>query len=64
MAEFDLTEKLTHEKVDTLINELTYLNYKYNRNHAPDIKPDTWIAVYGQNTFAMERRYLKELIDG
>jgi hypothetical protein len=46
------------------IDELTYLNYRYNRQHSPDIKADTWVAVYGQNTYSMERRYLQELING
>ena len=48
------------DTINAVIDELAYLNYSYNRNHAPDITPERWVKVYGNNTFAMERRYQGE----
>ena len=42
-----------------LVDELTYINYKHNRNHSPDRTPEQWARVY-PNAEALEKRYQDE----
>ena len=43
-----------------LISELTYANYKYNRQRSPHITPAQWQVVFGEATTRMEARYQRE----
>lgn len=43
-----------------LISEATYMNYKYNRNRAPEISAKDWEIVFGDTT-QMEERMQREL---
>ena len=45
-----------------IICELTYINYKHNRELSPEISPERWEKVYGESTPSMERRYTDELL--
>lgn len=50
-------------KIDSLIDlvdELTYRNYRHNRNISPNITVERWEKCYGPNTQAMETRYQQE----
>lgn len=48
------------KKDQGLISEATYMNYKYNRNRAPEISAQDWEVVFGDTT-EMEARYQMEL---
>ena len=43
-----------------LIYEMTYRSYAYNRTEAPQITPNSWKKVYGQEVDDMEKRYQAE----
>ena len=45
-----------------LICELTYINYKHNREISPNVTPKRWELVYGLNASLMEKRYTDELL--
>lgn len=45
-----------------VVDELTYRNYRYNRQLRPDITPVDWARVYGETT-TMEERYQEEVDD-
>ena len=47
---------ITREETDSLIDELTYRNYYWNRKRRPDISADRWEAIYA-NAEAMEERF-------
>jgi len=47
-----------------LIDELTYTNYKYNRDRSPEITPEQWKVVYGGRITKMEARYQHEKLMG
>lgn len=51
---------ITREETDSLIDELTYRNYYWNRKRRPDISADRWAAIYA-NAEAMEKRYQQEV---
>lgn len=40
-----------------VIDELIYRNYAANRQYSPEITPERWAKVYGENTPAMEARF-------
>ena len=42
--------------VNQLIDELTYLNYRFNRENAPQVTPLEWAAIY-HDAERMERRF-------
>jgi len=44
----------------TIIDELTYINYKHNRQLSPEVTPERWVKVYGDNTLEMEKRLREE----
>lgn len=44
----------------TLINELTYANYRFNRQRAPELTPASWRRAIPEFTEAMEQRYQQE----
>lgn len=43
-----------------LVDELTYINYRHNRNLSPHISVERWELVYGAPAPAMEARYQAE----
>ena len=45
----------------TLVDELTYANYRYNRQRSPDITPVQWRRVIPEFTDAMEARFQAEV---
>jgi hypothetical protein len=45
---------------ENLIDNLEYINYKYNRQLEPDLKPETY-ACTSSNWAEMEKRYQQEL---
>lgn len=45
---------------DGVFSDLTYLNYACNRDVAPNITPQSWKKVYGQEVDEMEARYQAE----
>ena len=44
----------------TLLEKLTYANYKANRQRTPHITPEAWRQVIPEFTEAMETRYQAE----
>lgn len=44
-----------------IVDELTYRNYKFNRDLSPDVEPARWKALYGKQSNALEARYMHEL---
>ena len=56
----DLTDGITREQCDTLVDELCYRNYRWNRKRSPQI-PVEWYKNVFSNVDAMERRYQWEL---
>lgn len=51
-------------KIDSLlgiVDELTYINYRHNRNLSPHITPERWEKSYGPQAKAMEERYQQEI---
>lgn len=45
--------------VATILDELTYRSYAYNRDIAPDIAPERWARLFA-DAEALERRYQSE----
>lgn len=44
-----------------LFDAVTYLNYAYNRTLQPDISPERWGAIFGEDAArSMEARYQAE----
>lgn len=58
--EIDLSNGITREQCDTLVDELTYRNYRWNRKQSPQI-PVEWYKKVLPNVEAMEKRYQWEL---
>lgn len=49
------------EKLDNLIDYLTYCNYRYNRDISPHITPEQWKTVFPSDVVdAMEKKYQEE----
>jgi hypothetical protein len=44
-----------------VVDELTYLTYAHNRNHAPHASPEDWRCIFGNKIDALEARYQREL---
>ena len=44
-----------------LIDDLTYINYKTNRDANPKIDAYRWQIVYGKQAIEMEKKYQQEL---
>ena len=44
---------------EKIMQELTYRNYKYNRDCRPDIKPESFALVFG-DVADLEKRYQSE----
>lgn len=47
-------------KIHQAVDELTYINYKFNRIEYPEVSPQRWANVYGKNSESMEERFQKE----
>jgi len=43
-----------------LISELVYTSYVFNRDRAPELSVAGWVKIFGEQTWAMEKRYQKE----
>jgi hypothetical protein len=43
-----------------MIDELTYINYRHNRELSPQISVERWAAIYGPKSEYMETRYQRE----
>lgn len=50
----------TDTNIPDLIDNLTYINYAYNRERSPDIKPSQWAKIY-PNADKLELRFQVEL---
>ena len=44
----------------TVLDELIYRNYAFNRKRSPDIAPERWMTMFGENVTQMEMRFSKE----
>lgn len=44
-----------------LVDELTYINYRYNREISPHITPERWEKSYGPQVRQMEERFQREI---
>lgn len=55
MAE-TLTITLSEERVDEIIDELTYRSYAHNRRMFPQTTPEQWAVIF-PNVPAMEARF-------
>ena len=44
----------------TLLDELTFSNYRHNRQRSPHITPEQWRRTIPEFTEAMEARYQQE----
>jgi hypothetical protein len=44
----------------TLIDYLTYCNYRFNRKRSPQISVERWEKIYGPSTKEMESRFQRE----
>lgn len=45
----------------SVLDELTYRCYRYNRLRSPDITPTLWQRVFGTATTQLEQRYQTEV---
>jgi hypothetical protein len=52
--------KATKQELAQAVDEMVYQNYKYNRERAPEIAAERWVAVYGLDALLMELRLQKE----
>ncbi len=59
--ELSLDEAINH--YPKLVDELTYICYKYNRERSPDITPDQWGKIFA-NVDLLEQRYQSGLAKG
>jgi hypothetical protein len=49
------------EAISSLIDQLKYKSYCYNRNRSPEISPDKFAIIYGMDAYLYEVLYQKEL---
>lgn len=49
------------EDVHNIVSDLTYINYRHNRQISPHVTPERWEKVYGPSTKMMEFQYQREL---
>ena len=49
---------------EDIVDDLTYINYAFNRDISPTITPEQWAKLYGPSTDKMEHRYQQEIFDG
>lgn len=47
--------------MDSLVNELVYRNYRFNREQSPETPPQQWAQVFGARSEQLEERYQMEL---
>ena len=52
--------KSTKQELADAVDEMVYQNYKFNRERAPEIVAERWVAVYGPNALLMELRLQSE----
>jgi hypothetical protein len=46
---------------EEVVNDLTYINYKHNREISPHVTPKNWELIYGEHAVKrMERAYTQE----
>ena len=50
---------LATDSPKSIISELTYANYKYNRQLSPEVT--NWETIFGTQTVQLEARYQEEL---
>ena len=48
-------------KVISMVDELTYASYRFNRRNSPDVSPERWARIYS-NVEGMEERFQAEVI--
>jgi hypothetical protein len=52
-----------HMTPDDIVSDLTYMSYAHNRDISPDITPERWARIFGEElTQRMERRYQQEKV--
>ena len=44
----------------TVLDELIYRNYAFNRKRSPGIPPKRWMKIFGEAATQMEKRFSKE----
>lgn len=61
-SEFLERTNLTAGSVESLVDYLTYANYRHNRRISPDVPVREWRLVYGDEAVSrMERRFQEDL---
>ena len=48
---------------EQLVADLVYVNYRFQREYAPDISPERWQSVFGEEGKFLEQRYQSEVRD-
>ena len=43
-----------------IVDELTYRSYAHNRRLSPDVSPERWMAVFGEDAAQMEERFTND----
>jgi len=59
-----MTETITINKdtdIHSVVDELAYRAYQWNRIRTPQYSPEQWKCVFGKDVDAMERRYQSEV---
>lgn len=46
--------------MDALMDEMTFISYRTNRNNSPSTTPEQWAEVYGKHAILLEARYQAE----
>lgn len=56
----DLSNGITKQDCNSIVDELTYRNYRWNRLQNPDITPEQWSTILN-NVEVMELRFQSEV---
>lgn len=51
----------TKQSPASIVDELTYSNYAFNRRRSPQITPERWARVFGAQSAALEARFQAEI---
>lgn len=43
-----------------LVNALTYFSYRANRDRSPEISPEAWKTIFGEEVEQLEAEYQRE----
>jgi hypothetical protein len=48
-----------HDMINSVINDLKYKSYCYNRKRSPEISPHKWAIIYGVEAYLYEIMYME-----